>query len=277
MTPGPLIIVSGPSGSGKSTLIDRILPEFGNRLRYSISATTREKREGERDGVDYHFWTRDRFERGIANGEFLEFATVFGRHYYGTPRSEVEPYRAQGIGVILDIDVQGAEQLRRSCPDGFSIFLESPPGEYERRLRARGTDTEEAIQRRLATAGQELFRADEFDVRLMNDDMDRATDQLGAIIRRLLTRQQWEVSVFEDLKEEEIVNKVGGRFKLSTLIQKRMVALNTGAKPLVDNRGNDRMEIVLQEILEDKIFLDTSGELREREQQLPAAEATVDE
>jgi DNA-directed RNA polymerase subunit omega len=83
--------------------------------------------------------------------------------------------------------------------------------------------------------------------------------------------------VFEDLKEEEIVNKVGGRFKLSTLIQKRMVALNTGAKPLVDIRSNDRMQIVLQEILEDKIYLDTSGELREREQQLPAPEATADE
>ena len=83
--------------------------------------------------------------------------------------------------------------------------------------------------------------------------------------------------MFEDLKEEEIVNKVGGRFKLSTLIQKRMVALNTGAKPLVDNRSSDRMQVVLQEILEDKIYLDTSGELREREQQLPAPEAVVDE
>jgi DNA-directed RNA polymerase subunit omega len=85
------------------------------------------------------------------------------------------------------------------------------------------------------------------------------------------------LDVFEDLKEEEIVNKVGGRFKLSTLIQKRMVALNTGAKPLVENRSSDRMQIVLQEILEDKIFLDTSGELREREQQLPAAESAADE
>ena len=184
MTPGPLIIVSGPSGSGKSTLIASVLPEFGDRLRHSVSATTREPREGEQDGVHYHFWTREQFERGIAAGEFLEYATVFGNHYYGTPRSEIEPYRAQGIGVILDIDVQGAAQLRRTCPDGFSVFLETPAGEYERRLRLRGTDSEEAIQKRVETAKREMERAGEFDVRLMNDDFNRAAVQLAAIIRR---------------------------------------------------------------------------------------------
>jgi guanylate kinase len=166
-------------------LIHRVLPEFAGRLRHSISATTREKREGERDGVAYHFWTRERFEQGIAAGEFLEYATVFGRHHYGTPRSEVEPYRARGIGVILDIDVQGAENLRRTCPDGFSVFVETPPGAYERRLRERGTESEDAIQRRLATAQQELLRAKDFDLRLMNDDIDRAASELSAVIRRL--------------------------------------------------------------------------------------------
>jgi guanylate kinase len=183
MPVGPLIIVSGPAGSGKSTLIARAIQEFGPRLRHSVSATTREPRRGEVDGIHYHFWTRDQFEAGIANGEFLEYATVFGRHCYGTPRSEVEPYRATGTGVILDIDVQGAAQLRHTCPDAYSIFLDTPPGAYERRLRDRGTDSEEAIARRLAEAQVELARSHEFDRRIVNDDLTRAAHELSAIIR----------------------------------------------------------------------------------------------
>jgi guanylate kinase len=183
MSVGPLIIVSGPSGSGKSTLIRRALKVFEGRLRHSVSATTREKRPGEVEGVNYHYWTRERFEAGIADGEFLEYATVFGKYYYGTPRSEVEPYRALGIGVILDIDVQGAAQLRHTCPDAYSVFLDTPEGAYERRLRARGTETEEAIQRRLAEARVELARAHEFDRRIVNDDFDRAADELCEVIR----------------------------------------------------------------------------------------------
>jgi guanylate kinase len=183
MPVGPLIVVSGPAGSGKSTLIARAVEAFAPRLRHSVSATTRAPRRGEVDGIHYHFWTRDRFEAGIANGEFLEHATVFGRHYYGTPRSEVEPHRAQGVGVILDIDVQGAAQLRHTCPDGYSVFLDTPPGEYERRLRERGTESDEAIRRRLAEARAELARADEFDRRIVNDDLARAANELCEIIR----------------------------------------------------------------------------------------------
>ena len=190
MTLGPLIIVSGPSGSGKSTLIARALEVFGDRLRHSVSATTRERRGGERDGVDYHFWTRERFEAGVAAGEFLEYATVFGRHYYGTPRSEVEPYRALGVGVILDVDVQGAAQLRHTCPDAYSVFLDTPAGAYERRLRERGTDSEEAIRRRLAEARVELERAHEFDRRVVNDDLPRAAAELCEIIRERFDRAQ---------------------------------------------------------------------------------------
>src|SRR4051812_49437038 len=112
MSLGPLIIVSGPAGSGKTTLIQRALQEFGPRLRHSVSATTRPPRGAEVDGVDYHFWTRDRFERGIAAGEVLEYATVFGKDYYGTLRSEGDDHRARGVRVILDIDVEGAAPLR---------------------------------------------------------------------------------------------------------------------------------------------------------------------
>jgi guanylate kinase len=183
MSLGPLIVVSGPAGSGKSTLIRHAVAAFGERLRHSVSATTRERRPGEVDGVHYHFWTRERFEQGIAAGEFLEYATVFGKHYYGTLRSEVDRYRGDGIGVILDIDVQGAEQLRGSYPDAYTVFVDTPAGAFERRLRDRGTESEEAIQRRLREARAELARAGEFDTRLLNDDLDRATAELCEIIR----------------------------------------------------------------------------------------------
>jgi guanylate kinase len=186
MSLGPLIIVSGPAGSGKSTLIGMALREFGPRLRHSVSATTRERRNGEVDGVHYHFWTRERFEAGIAAGEFLEYATVFGKDYYGTLRSEVELYRSQGIAVILDIDVQGASQLRRTCPEAYTIFLNTPPGAFERRLRDRGTESEEAIQRRLAEARVELSQASEFDRVIVNDNLERAAAELCDIIRSRL-------------------------------------------------------------------------------------------
>lgn len=186
MTLGPLIIVSGPSGSGKSTLISRMIGRFSPRLRHSISATTRNPRPGEQDGTHYHFWSRQRFEQGIEAGEFLEYATVFGRDYYGTPKSEVEPYRKAGIGVILDIDVQGAAQIKHNCPSAFLIFLMTPEGEYAKRLRARGKDSEESITRRIAEARSELLRANEFDVRLLNDDLDRASSELNEMIDGLL-------------------------------------------------------------------------------------------
>jgi guanylate kinase len=190
MSLGPLIIVSGPAGSGKSTLIEIAVRVFGTRLRHSVSATTREPRKGEVDGVHYHFWTRERFEAGIAAGEFLEYATVFGKHYYGTPRSEVEPFRRKGLAVILDIDVQGASQVRRTCPDAYTVFLDTPPGEHERRLRERNTESEVAVQRRLAEARVELARAHEFDRRIVNDDRDRAAAELCDIIRSRLEDTQ---------------------------------------------------------------------------------------
>jgi guanylate kinase len=156
MAVAPLIIVSGPSGSGKSTVIRRLLAEERLPLRSSVSATTRAPRSGERDGVEYHFWTHERFQEQVRAGAFLEWAEVHGQAY-GTLREEVEPYRARGVGVILDIDVQGAEQVRRACPDNCSVFLRAPTWEeYERRLRQRGTEDEASIARRLATARREL-------------------------------------------------------------------------------------------------------------------------
>jgi guanylate kinase len=184
----PLLIVSGPSGSGKSTVIGRLLVELNLPMHLSVSATTRKPRAGEQDGVHYHFWARPQFEEARDRGEFLEWAEVHG-NYYGTLRREVEPFRRQGTLVILDIDVQGARQIRQQCPDAVTVFLQtSSLDTYEQRLRKRGTEDEAAIQRRLNTAKSELARVGEYDFRVTNDDLESAVSQMAAIVRRLFER-----------------------------------------------------------------------------------------
>jgi len=175
MHPGPLIIVSGPSGSGKSTLICRVLQEQRHPLRLAVSATTRPSRPEERDGVAYHFWSLAHFQEQLRAGAFLEYAQVHGQHYYGTPRAEVDGWREKGYGVILDIDVQGAEQVRRLYPDHVSVFIAlSSWGMYEKRLRQRGSETQESIARRLETARRELARSGEYQHVIYNDDLEPA-------------------------------------------------------------------------------------------------------
>lgn len=188
-TPGPLVVLSGPSGTGKSTVIRRLLASTDLPLRLSVSATTRPPRVGELDGREYHFLTTEQFQREIANDGFLEYAQVHGRHYYGTLKREVEPYQRQGIGVILDIDVQGADQVRRRCPDFVSIFLLAPSLQaYEERLRHRATETEEAIQRRLTSMVRELAVANRYDYQVVNDDLDQAVAELSGIVRQQFER-----------------------------------------------------------------------------------------
>jgi guanylate kinase len=185
---GPLIILSGPSGSGKTVVAQRLLEEEGLRLRQSISATTRAPRKSEVGGVHYHFWDREKFEREVKAGAFLEWADVFGS-LYGTPKSEVEPYRGKGIGVILVIDVQGAAQVRQQCLDAVSIFLRAPSLEdLETRLRARKSETEAAIQRRLAEARRELEQADQYNYQVINADLDQAVTEVRGIIQSLFER-----------------------------------------------------------------------------------------
>jgi guanylate kinase len=190
MATGPLIILSGPSGSGKSTVIARLLADKDLPLRLSVSATTRAPRPGEQAGVAYHFWTRGQFEEGIRAGAFVEWAEVHG-NYYGTLRREIDPYREQGQGVILDIDVQGADQVRPQYPEHVSIFLRtSSLDAYEERLRKRGTETEESIQRRLAGARRELARAGDYQYQVVNDNLDAAVAAVRAIVRRPFERDK---------------------------------------------------------------------------------------
>src|SRR5262249_23857012 len=148
------------------------------------SATTRAPRRGEIDGVNYHFWTPQLFEEQVQAGAFLEGAHVHGNSY-GTLRSEVDGSREKGQGVILDIDVQGAAQVRKSCPDAVAVFLKPSNAEdYEQRLRRRGSEDEAAIQRRLKTARRELARAPEYEYQVINDDLDTAVAHLKAIVQK---------------------------------------------------------------------------------------------
>lgn len=180
----PLIVVSGPSGVGKTTVVDRLLSFAKLPMRRAVTATTRDKRDDEADDINYHFWSREKFEAARESGQMLEWAVVYGRDYYGTPRSEVDPYRASGIGVVLVIDVQGAAKVRQSCPDCLSVFVKAPNFEVlEARLRGRGSESEERIQKRLETAREELERAGEFDHVIVNEDLDRAVAELERLVR----------------------------------------------------------------------------------------------
>jgi guanylate kinase len=186
----PIVVVSGPAGVGKTTLVDAVLARRSLPLRRAVTATTRQPRPGEVPEVSYHFWTHDQFRAAIALKEMLEFAEVHGTDFYGTPRSEVDPYRARGVGVVLVIDVQGAGQVRAAYPDdNLSIFI-APPTFDELRLRLEGrNEPAESIRRRLHTAEQEMARKDEYDRVVINGDLTATTDKLETIIRDEFNRR----------------------------------------------------------------------------------------
>jgi guanylate kinase len=181
-TEQPLVfIVSGPSGSGKSTLVEKILEVPGTM--FSISCTTRPSRSTESPGKWYDFISEAEFDRMASQGEFLEHARVFGKHRYGTPRRWLEEAQRKGLDLVLEIDVQGAEQVKQKLPSAVAIFILPPArDELERRLRARGQDSEEAIKRRLDRAKQEMQRYPEYDFLVVNDDVERAGREVQAII-----------------------------------------------------------------------------------------------
>src|SRR5262249_7552198 len=183
MASAPLIIVSGPSGSGKSTLIKGVIARWPDRLHLAVSATTRNPRPGEENGRDYHFLTREQFERDREAGKFLEWAEVHRQNLYGTPCDEVLARLEKGVGVFLDVDVQGAARIRTLFPDHLSVFVKLPHlWVYCKRLEDRG-EAMTSIVRRLQTAVEELTRVGEYQHQIVNDDKDRAINELAALVR----------------------------------------------------------------------------------------------
>ena len=179
---GTLFIVSSPSGGGKTSLVKALL-EAEPEVRLSVSYTTRPARPGEVDGRDYHFVSLPVFERMLAAGEFLESAVIYGNRY-GTSQKWIERERAEGRDVVLEIDWQGAQQVRRQIRQVVSIFIMPPsPEVLESRLRGRGQDSEEVVARRLAAAREEISHVSEYEYVMINDDFDRAAQDLRSIIR----------------------------------------------------------------------------------------------
>ena len=173
-----LAVIAGPTAVGKGTVV-RHLIQHHPEIRLSISATTRAPRPGEVDGVDYYFWTNERFDEAIANHELLEFATVHGVNRYGTPREAVEKALARGEKIVLEIDIQGAKQIKKSMPEALTIFILPPSWEeLVRRLSVRGTEDPAEQANRLETALVELASADDFDFTVINDEVDKCADKV---------------------------------------------------------------------------------------------------
>jgi len=184
---GALFVVSGPSGVGKSTLLRRVFEDLPG-IEFSVSYTTRAPRAGERDGVDYHFVAPEAFLARRAEGALLEHAEVYGT-WYGTPRGPVEAAVAAGRSMILDIDVQGAAQVRRAMPEAVSIFLLPPSREgLHARLRGRGTDRPEVVERRMREAEQQLREADQYDYLVVNEHLETAVAELESVFLAELAR-----------------------------------------------------------------------------------------
>jgi guanylate kinase len=199
-----VLIISGPSGSGKSTLVKKILELPGTML--SVSCTTRPPRGTESNGKWYNFVTEEDFQQMVARGEFLEHAQVFGKHWYGTPRKWLEQARAQKKDLVLEIDVQGALQVKRKVPDAMAVFVLPPSrAELEKRIRARGQDSEEEIVRRLERARQEMLSYSSYDFAIINDNLERAGQEAQAIA----VGSRCQVARNED-RIREILKSFGG-------------------------------------------------------------------
>jgi guanylate kinase len=201
-----VFIISAPSGSGKSTLVQRLLRDVPG-LTFSVSYTTRGPRGLEKDGESYHFISRGEFEERVARAEFLEHAEVFG-NYYGTHLSALDRARKEGLDLVLDIDVQGAGQLKNRIPDAVSIFILAPSREIlEQRLRARSEDSDKVIARRLNDAAREIGNYRQYDYVLVNKDLQSSADSLAAILRAERMRR---------VRMEPLIQPILATFKFCT-------------------------------------------------------------
>jgi guanylate kinase len=201
--PGSLFVIVAPSGAGKTSLVRGLLQNEPD-VRLSVSFTTRQPRPGERDGIDYRFIGVEEFERRCSEGEFLEWARVHD-NLYGTSRAWIEAQMAKGQDIILEIDCQGAEQVKRLYPDAVGIFIAPPSiAELARRLRARAQDAESVIQRRIAAAQAELAQAERFEYVIINQDFGIALEQLRAVVRAARLRYSRQLArnpvVFSQLR-----------------------------------------------------------------------------
>jgi guanylate kinase len=198
---GDLFLIAAPSGAGKTSLMRALLQQCP-KVALSVSDTTRPARKGEIDGEQYHFVSVEEFERGIADGDYIEYAEVYG-NYYGTRRDRVEALWGSGRDVLLEIDVQGAEQILRSHPDVCTIFILPPSmAVLAERLRARGSDSPEVIERRLGEARREIEACGDFRWMVVNDDFDQALADLLAIVRAWPLRRERKLSLVDGLLDE---------------------------------------------------------------------------
>lgn len=197
MNKGRLIVFSAPSGCGKGTMLEEILKD--QRFAVSVSATTRAPREGEKDGVNYHFLTREDFQQRIEDGKFIEYAE-YCQNFYGTLSSEVDGRLEKGLNVILEIEPQGAMKIREKRPDALFIFIVPPSvGELRRRLKKRGTETDEVIEERISKAAWEISQAEKYDYIIVNDALEDAVSDFFAVIRGEQLKKEFSGDIIEEV------------------------------------------------------------------------------
>ena len=200
---GLLIVISGPSGVGKGTVRKALFEMKNHKLTYSVSMTTRPKRPGEVDGVDYYFTTKEEFEDRIKNNKFLEYAEFVG-NYYGTPLDKVNEKLDDGHEVVLEIEVEGALQVKRKVPDCVMIFIVPPSKEdLYKRLKSRGTESDDIINKRIEKANREFKKAKFYDYIVVNDEVNNAADRILAIIRAEHARTYRSIDKYYELIGEE--------------------------------------------------------------------------
>ncbi len=203
MNEGLVIVVSAPSGGGKGTILKELFKRNSN-IKFSVSATTRNPRPGEIDGESYYFIDKNHFEELIVSGKMLEHAEYCG-NYYGTPKEPIEKAVKDGFDIVLEIEVQGGAQIKKKIPDCVSVFITPPSMEVlEKRLRNRGTETDEVIKNRLNTALVEIPHAKDYDYIVVNDELEKAVDELESIIKaeKLKYVRNKDLNIFKDIKEK---------------------------------------------------------------------------